>query len=185
MITIALLLLFALASVMLEEATMVGETAMNLETELYETLKEGLLNDTENLEKMREKFTFGPNERKLCIPVHYMIICTDDQEERCDNSVDCSTLNPLSINTTWLSFNSSTLAGEVLHHYARLNLEVLGLSWAGACDVSPKATLYLNINISLLCNVSLNNMRSAIKNLTKQVSLHLSGTLHVPYCYYY
>ena len=75
-----------MAPVMLEEAAMTEETAITSETEPYEILKKGLLNDTKNSEKMREKFIFSPNKQKLCIQVNYTIICTGDQEEQCDNS---------------------------------------------------------------------------------------------------
>ena len=178
LLALALLEGVSMAPVMLKEATMIGETAITSETELYEILKKGLLNDPENLQKMGEKFTFSPNEQKLCIHVNYTIICTGDQEERCDNSTsyfNCSALTPLSINSTWLSFDSSTLTGGLLIWYAYLDLEMLGLNWGGACDLSPEATLYLSINVPsllFLCDANEMVLLSAIESLTEQVSVY-------------
>ena len=166
----------SMAPVMLEEATM---TATGLETELYEILKTGLLNDPENLEKMREKFTLGPNEKRLCVHLNYTITCTDVEE--CGNATtpfNCST--EYSFTNIWLSFNSTPLAGRILFEYAALNFEVLGLNWAGACDLSPEVTLYLSINVTslqLLCGVDGETyINDSLRSLTKQVSSKMPPT---------
>ena len=162
---LALLEGVSMAPMMLEEVTMIGETALDSEMELYEILKEGLLNDTENLEKMREKFTLGPNEKRLCVRLNYTITCTD--EEECDitnTHFNCSTFSNI-----WLSFNSSTWTGQILLEYAALNYEVLGLNWGEACDLSPEATLYLSINVSSLCDVD-DVINDSLRILTTKVS---------------
>ena len=173
-----LLLLVLLEGVSIAFVSPVNSNA-DIQTQLDQLLKEGLLDDAENLEKMKDKFTFDPNERKLCISLNYTITCTD--EEECDNATthfNCST--EYSFTNIWLSFNSTaTLAGEILFWYAALSYEVLGLNWAGACDLSPEATLYLSINVSsllLLCSVDGETyINESLRKLTMQVSATLSA----------
>ena len=133
-------------------------------------LKEGLLNNPENLDKIKDKFTFDPNKRKLCIRLNYTITCTD--EEECDNATthfNCST--EYSFANIWLSFDSTTWAGHFLFAYARVNFEVMGLNLGGACDLSPEATLYLSINVSSLCGVGGETyINDCLRILTVQVS---------------
>ena len=85
---------------------------------------------------------------------------------------NCST--QYSFTNIWLAFNSTPLAGRILFEYAALNYEVLGLTWVGACDLSPEATLYLSINVSsllLLCGVDGETyINESLRILTTQVS---------------
>ena len=100
--------------------------------DLYRVLKDAMLNDTENVKKISDRFNLTQYEQILCIGVKYVITCTDG----CD--IETSTFN-CSSGYIWLSFDPNTTSGTYLLQYAVLNWEVLGLDWQGACDPSEEA----------------------------------------------
>lgn len=157
-----------------EESKAMHNMDVALLDDLYQLLKEGLLNnDTaqENLGAIKEGFNF--RKQKLCIRLNYTITCTE--EEECDttsSTINCST--GYSSAHIWLSFDPDTLSGKFLLHYAMLNYTILGLHWGEACDLRPAATINLRITVPslALCGVKEEYINESLKRLTKQVSLH-------------
>ena len=142
----------------------------DIQEQLYQLLKDALLNDTENVEKINDRFN---QTQILCVGVRYIITCTE--EEICDNetsTLNCST--GYNSERVWLSFDPNTTSGRYLFRYAVLNWEVLGLTWQGACDLSEEAYLTLNIHVRsltpLLCGVDAEKyINSSLRELTEQV----------------
>ena len=147
----------------------------NIQEQLDQLLKDALLNDTDNTNKIDDRFNLTQYEQILCIGVKYDITCPE--EESCDNetfTLNCST--GYNNKRVWLSFDPNTTSGTYLLFNAAQNWEVLGLSWQGACDLSEEAYLTLNINVSstitpLLCGLDAESyISSSLKELTEQVS---------------
>lgn len=85
--------------------------------QLYNLLKEGLLNNTNDVEILKDKF----NQQLLCISLTYAITCTDEKE--CENATtifNCSTGYTSAL--VWLSFDPTTMAGKFLLANVRLNI---------------------------------------------------------------
>ena len=152
----------------------------DMQEEIDQLLKDAVLNDTENVKKIAERFNLTQYEQILCIGVKYVITCAE--EEGCHN--ESSTFNcsaGYNSKQIWLSFDPDTTPGKYLFRYAEQNWEVLGLSWQGACNLSEGAYLTLNINIPsltpLLCGVDAEKcIDSSLRELTKQVSLNIKRT---------
>ncbi len=135
---------------------------------LSQILEEGLLNNTQNLEKIIAAFEVKPGAVKICVPLTYTLTHTD--QEDCDNettSFNCT--NGCTTRFTWTNFDANYFSGYFLFTYASENLEVFGFEWAGACDISVNNTLTLTITIpSLPCT---SDIIKTLSNLTKKVSM--------------
>ena len=100
--------------------------------EVYKTLKEGLLNDTSNLENIKTAFKVKPGQVKICISFIY---CLYNDQGNCNNT-----------GIIWTNFDASSLSGRFLYYFAVQNLSIFGFEWAGACDID--SDIYLDIKTS-------------------------------------
>ena len=140
-----------------------------VQEELDQILEQGLLNNTENVAKIKQAFDVKPGTLKLCARLSYEINCTDQEE--CEGlGFNCSTGNPHLF--VWTSFDTTTLTGRFLFDYAMLGIDVFGFEWADACNTS-----YMNLSISvpslmLLCEVenSQSYITSSLHTLTEKVT---------------
>ena len=134
-----------------------------------EDLKTALMNNSENLERIRSAFTLELDEVNLCISVNYIISCTD--QSLCQLAELNCTENNCSIWFAWTSFDTHSLSGSFLFYFAGLHasllLQIPGFDWGGACDMTHN-TLQLDIETpSLLLH---DNWEEFFNTLTKQVS---------------
>ncbi len=170
-------MVLSVGAVMTPSATESSDDDDTLQT----MLNEGLLNNTQNLEKIRAAFEVEPGAVKICVPLTYNITCTD--QEDCDNeatSFNCT--NGYTTTFIWTKYNTNSISGSFLFFYASGNFDVLGFEWSGACDVLPNLPTgpnrrnqrrpgpVLDIKIpSLLCS-NRNQFNTAISKLTRKVS---------------
>ena len=131
-----------------------------------EILKQALLNNTENINKIRAAFKMDTEVRKLCVRLTYNITWMD-QEEEYENTTCTAESNTSTF--IWTSFNPTTFLGKFLLQYAALNWEVFGFEWLGACDLSTANTLVLNISVSALYSKNHTILYEPLKRLTMQV----------------
>ena len=139
----------------------------DIQDEVDEILKEGLLNNTNNIDKIKTAFEVKSGQVKICVPLNYTIFCA---KEECG---DCS--SGYSYSSIWTNFDTSTLAGGFLFDFASLNWTVFGFEWAGACDLRIENTPVLNISVSslaVLCGVDNweEYISASLQHLTQQVS---------------
>lgn len=137
-------------------------TFFNETLSTQEDLKDALVNNSENLEKIKFAFTLKPDEVKLCITVNYTITCTD--KTRCQ--VDCE--NNCYIQFIWTSFDTFSLSGSFLYYFAGFHVtfmgfEIPGFEWGEACDLNKNI---LNLSIEAPSLVLQDNF---FETLTKQV----------------
>ena len=146
----------------------------DIQDEVDEILKEGLLNNTNNIDKIKTAFEVKSGQVKICVPLNYTIFCT---EEECGD-FNCSSGYSYSSRSIWTNFDTSTLAGAFLFDFASLDWTVFGFEWAGACDLSIENTPVLNISVSslaVLCGVD--NWEEYISASLQQLTQQVSGIL--------
>ena len=128
-----------------------------IQDEVEEVLREGLLNNTENLKQMQS--VFGSDDMKLCGQIQYCLQCEEH-----------------SLTVLWTAFDPSTLAGQFIFELSLLHWEVFGFEWDDACDLTSQNALILNITVSSLNENDTVTAETMIK-LTEEVSsLHLTNT---------
>ena len=154
----------------------------DIQDEVDEILKEGLLNNTNNIDKIKTAFEVKSGQVKICVPLKYTIFCA---EEECGD-FNCS--SGYSYTSIWTSFDASprTLAGGFLFDFALLNWTVFGFEWAGACDLSIENTPVLNISVSslaVLCSVD--NWEEYISASLQQLTQQQVSDTNYKYCHYF
>ena len=107
-----------------------------LQQEIDEIIKQGFLENTENLDKINASFTLQPGEVKLCARLSYIVRCTDD--EYCPKPVYCSYYG-YNHTLVWTSINPSSLSGSFLLEFSELNWEFLGFNGRGLVISAQKA----------------------------------------------
>ena len=175
MLVVQALLLLALQSEGVYMAPIAGETDPMtckdpIQCELDQILEEALLNDTENLVKIKNAFAEIPEVVKVCLPFNYTIFCEDDG---CENKTTFNCSNGYSASFIWTSFDPYDLTGSLLLVMANFNWTVFGFDWGGACDLRSSNTPVLNINVSslqLLCGVNWEKyIKRSLRSLTNKV----------------
>ena len=146
----------------------------DIQDQLDQLLKNAMLNDTDNVKKIEDRFNLTQYEQILCIGVSYTITYgpNDTHDHECGNI----TFSNFSHSNIWLSFDPHSFSGRVLLEYAALNWKVLGFDWGEACDITDETTLHLMIRVSpipqFLCDADMVDMSvKALDGLTEQVTL--------------
>ena len=146
-----------------------------LQQEIDEIIKQGFLENTENLDKINASFTLQPGEVKLCVRLSYIVRCKDNS-----SCLYCHFPDSY-YKLVWTSMNPSSLSGSFLLEFARLNWEFFGFQWQKACDISTESTITMNITaptLKMICGSrKYENGRylfQSLKTLTEQVG----ATLH-------
>lgn len=171
MLVVQVLLLLALLSetvhmapVLVVEEEKVDTDPASEQCELDQLLTVLLLNDTENLDKIKKAFSTTPSgEAKVCGQLNY--------QEECEDAVDCSTGNSFVV--TWTTLHTSTWSKELFLWIASFHWEIFGFEWGGTgCDLTTGNAPVLNINVSSLqhCRgVDWNNITKSLLCLTEKV----------------
>ena len=120
--------------------------------EVYKILKEGLLNDTSNLEKITTAFKVKPGQVKICISFMYHL---------------CNDQDYYNTNIIWTNFNAYSLSGRFLFYFAFQNVSIFGFEWAGACDLD--SDIHLNIKTSSSYFYEDQYINDSLIKLTQQV----------------
>ena len=135
---------------------------------------EGLRSDTNNLEKVKAAFKVKPGSVKICVPLTYNIICTDQIFDPYDGY--CS--NNYTPTFIWTAFDGNSISGLFLFSYASGNLNIIGFEWGGACDVYTNLTEFkldpiLNLTITSLPCMDRDTYNIILSKLTEMVSIIL------------
>lgn len=120
------------------------DTALSTQTDFDKTLKNALLNNTNNLERMKAAFTMQPDMVKLCTNVKYTITCMNKTDCKV---ADINCTNNCSFKFVWTSFDPFSLAGKFLFHFGSQQFQIFGFKWGGEC---PESALKLHISIPSL-----------------------------------
>ncbi len=145
-----------------------------IQQEVDDILEQGLLDNAENLDKIKRAFDWDPDTVKICVNINYEINCTNQEE--CAGCFNCYASNPHTF--IWTSFDPTTLAGALLLEYGSVSYDIFGFEWAGACDLSNESTVSLLVSatsLSLLCDVEDGQMyiTKSFSKLTIKVSISM------------
>lgn len=152
-----------------------SDESNQLQEELYEVLKEGLLNNSENVQKIDMIFGEQPFF-KICVQLSYFIINCTEKECNCSDNGTMSTYN-----ITWASVDTATFSGRVLFWFAYINWDVFGFEWGNICNTS--STTYFNIT-ALLPMLDKQNEEKNITTSLKKLTLQVQIISIIPYCTY-
>ena len=154
-----------------EEDNAPGSGEDTTQQELDAILEQGLLNSTDNQDKIKKAFNLGPGTVKICVSISFEINCTNQEED--DGCFNCSGGNPYTF--IWTSFDPTTfLTGPLLLLYGTASFDIFGFEWGGACDLSDEGTVSLLISLpslALLCGLEDRQLyiSASLNNLTIKV----------------
>ena len=139
-----------------------------IQDELDAILKEALLNNTENLDKIKMAFGETSGDIKVCGLLNYTILC---EATECEDVVNCSSRYNSTVR--WTSVDPYIPAGAFLYHFAAFGWKVFGFEWGDACDLSAASAPVLSITVpslELLCDVDgAKYIINSLSSLTEQV----------------
>jgi hypothetical protein len=93
----------------------------DLEDEATHLLREGLLNNSKNVQKINSTF----HSSKLCVNIAYHIFNCTEQE-----------CNSTRYDITWTGVDTNSFSGNILYWFANINWDIIGFEWADTCDQS-------------------------------------------------
>lgn len=150
-----------------EGCSALGSFERNRFDEILGEIEQDLLNNTDNLDRIKKAFNFDLNTVKVCIAVKYTSNCTcDEWTLNCDNSTRT---------IIWTSFNPSRPSGKLLILYGSLNLNVFGFEWEDACNIRTDG-VWLSIAVPSLCDMDDDDINTVLGKLTEKVKS--SGSSH-------
>ncbi len=147
---------------------------------------EQALNTSYNLYQLSENFFPDSHTSLVCLPFKYNLTCK--QEEPCHNKSSnpwnkCKA-NGYSASYLWTSFNTHTVPGDMLLHWALTGIRVLGFEWAENCRHSARDAVKLELQVDILpCVEAESDVLKALEQVTRQVSRVNKLVIHVFVCF--
>lgn len=147
------------------------------EYHLYQAIKVGLANNSENLYNIQKAGLKQKSDSKIaCLSVGFEL-----WQIAINTSSGCTVdVNGTEIVFLWTSFDTSIYFGSLLLNYTWYDLRVFGFGWEYNCELY-RAPVMLNINISIsadktLC-VTKDKLCSALQYITTMVSIHSNACI--------
>ena len=131
---------------------------------------ERALNTTSNIYTLQKNFQPDSDASVVCIPVDYNVTCKDPCLNQ-SSTINC-TGSGYQVSYLWTSFDTKTIPGDLLLHWAISGVRILGFEWADKCSHSSKNAIALNLNVNTLpCVSDPESAIAALESVTKEVSL--------------
>ncbi len=140
---------------------------------ILQQLFEDALNTTHNLYQLSESFLPESDASVFCVPIKYNLTCK--QEDPCHNQTsttgkECTGKGYIS-SYLWTSFDTMTVPGDVLLHWALSGIRVLGFEWAENCRHSSHDAVQLILEVNTLpCVEDERDVIGALEAITRRVS---------------
>ena len=135
---------------------------------IQQELEDALVNNTLNLYNLQKRFPLNSKSFIACVPVKYVLTCDTD----CANNsglISCKSEHNESF--LWTSFDTESLPGNVLFHWAISGVRVLGFEWAQSCVYTFENAIVLQLHVdSLPCiKDQMEAVTEALKLITTMV----------------